>query len=354
MNSNIKVGRVIKVIEDLNRKEIYEENRHFRSFPISIFYPTIEKQETDITSLFHPAIHDAIDAFSKAGIGEEKLREVFISVKDNATPLQNTSFPVVLLSPGFGIDRDLYIEIITAIVQKGYIVVAISVPYDSFLTVFPNGKVIKQAERFPDDQSQIVMRMDDVRLVLDCLDKWNQEEFFNGIFDTDKIGMIGHSLGGATVFNLAAIEKRVRCAILLDASLHLLDEKMPNIPILNIRQEAASFEEYLTAIMEEEDDGASEIIAKRYIEKQLDMYEHLPASSSFIKVMGAHHLSFSTIGRLISDVSPDVTISIQELTSAFLEEFLKEERGTYSERINEKNRPLNIVEINGGGFPVIS
>ncbi|MGE8207187.1 alpha/beta hydrolase family protein [Heyndrickxia sp. NPDC080065] len=280
------------------------------------------------------------------------MKEVVISVKENAKPIQNASFPVVLLSPGFGIDRDLYIENITAIVQKGYIVITLSVPYDSFYTVFPNGKVVLQAERFPDDRSQIVTRMQDVHLVLDHLEKWNQEEFFNGIFDTNKIGVIGHSLGGATVFNLAAIDKRIRCAILFDASLHLIDDKIPNIPILNIRQEAASFKEYLHAIMDEEDCATSESIAKCYIEKQMNMYEHIPASSSFMKVIGANHLSFSTIGNLISDVSPDVTKTIQELTTVFLKEFLKEEQGTYSEWINGKNRPSNLVEINGSGLPV--
>lgn len=61
------------------------------------------------------------------------------------------------------------------------------------------------------------------------------------------------NLGGATVFNIAAIVDRIKCAILLDASVHLVENKMPIIPILNMRQEAASYEEYLNVIMDEED-----------------------------------------------------------------------------------------------------
>ncbi|MEK5175242.1 dienelactone hydrolase family protein [Heyndrickxia sp. FSL W8-0496] len=356
MFTNLKVGRVVKVVEDTSRKEIYTKGRGSRSFPISIFYPALENTitdiETNLISLFSPAIQEAIDIFSNVGIHIEKLKEVIISVKDHATPIPNTSFPVVLFSPGFGIDRDLYLEITTALVQKGYIVVAISVPYDSFLTVFPNGEVITQAERHPNDETQIKTRMQDVQLVVDSLEKWNQEKFFNGLFDTDKIAVLGHSLGGATVFNIAAIEERIRCAILYDASLHLIDHKMPNIPILNIRQEATSYEEYLDAILDEDDEEQSKNIAKRYIKKQMEMYEHLPKSSSFIKVIGAKHLSFSTISRLISDESPDVMKSIQELTIAFLQEFLSGNSGVYEDRINGQNRPTNCIKIDGSGLPI--
>ncbi|PKR85326.1 hypothetical protein CWO92_09025 [Heyndrickxia camelliae] len=211
---------------------------------------------------------------------------------------------------------------------------------------------ILQAERFPDDATQIATRMEDIQLVLDSLKQWNQEEFFNGIFNTNKIGVIGHSLGGATVFHLAATDKRVNCAILLDASLHVVDNKMPQVPTLNIRQEASSYIEYLNAIKDEEDNGTSEDVAKGYIEKQTEMYERLPAGSSFIKVKGAKHLSFSTIGRLISDIPSDVTATIEELIIVFLEEVLKEKQGFYSSIMNGKNRPIHAVDIDGAGLPI--
>ncbi|MCH1625387.1 alpha/beta hydrolase family protein [Ferdinandcohnia quinoae] len=354
MVSNLKVGRVIKVIDDFDRKEVFDDRKEFHSFPVSIYYPTNENTTNKpLTSLFEPAIEKAIEIFSMVGINEEKLKEVIISIKENAEPVQNTSYPVLLFSPGFGIDRDLYIESISAIVQKGYIVVAISVPYDSFATVFPDGEFIFQAEHFPDDQSQIESRMKDASLVLDHLEKWNQEEFFNGIFDTNRVGVMGHSLGGATVFNLATIDERLSCAVLYDASLFLVDNKIPNIPVLNLRQEASSYEEYLEAISGGDDAQTSEEIARVFIEKQKNMYDFLPASSSFMKVIGANHLSFSTIGRLLSGAeTPDVTKTINELTIAFLNDFLKGEKAAYSEWINGKDRPANLVEIDGSGFPV--
>jgi hypothetical protein len=104
--------------------------------------------------------------------------------------------------------------------------------------------------------------------------------------------------------------------------------------------------------MDEDDKSTSVAIAESYIKNQMHMYEDLPPNRSFMKVLGANHLAFSTIGRLISDVSTDVIKTIQEVVSAFLEEYLKGEQGTYSERIFDKNRPLNLVEIDGSGITI--
>ncbi|MBD8067848.1 alpha/beta hydrolase family protein [Bacillus sp. PS06] len=351
MNSSINVGRVTKVLVDKTRKEFYEENKEFRSFPISIFYPTEEiTTESNLISLFHTARNEAIDVFSKVGISKEQLNEVKTFVKEHAEPVRNISFPVLLLSPGFGIDRDLYIEVITAIVQKGYIVITVSVPYDSFLTVFTNNKIVYQAKEFPDDQTQVLTRMKDMQFVIEQLEKWNHEEYFNGLFDTSKIGALGHSLGGVSVLNLASIDNRIRCVILFDASLYLTGEKIPEIPVLNIRQEASSYDEFITMLMEEESKAVSEVIATTYIEKQLKLYEHLPVSRSFIKIIGANHLSFSTIGRFITEEPQHVMTSIQDITIAYLEEFLKGRTNIYLDKINGITRPIGVVEIDGRGL----
>lgn len=51
--------------------------------------------------------------------------------------------------------------------------------------------------------------------------------------------------------------------------------------------------------------------ADSYIKNQIEMYENSPTTCSFIKILGANHLSFSTIVRLVPDVSPNVTKTIR-------------------------------------------
>ena len=305
-----------------------------------------------LLSLFHPASDVAKTIFSKVGIDEEMLNTISISVVDNAMPELHRSIPVVIFSPGFGIDRDLYIETITSVVESGYAVVTVGVPYDSLFTVFPDGRVVLQAERFPNDDEQIRTRMQDIQLVIEHLKKWNEEGLLRGMFDMNKIGMMGHSLGGASVFKVGAVDDRVRCIILFDASLHLIGDEIPDVPLLNMRQEAASFPEYLETIRSEADDDTSELIAAAFIEGQRRLYDCLPSTGSFVKIVGANHLSFSTVGRLIGALPPSVTTAIQRVTVAFLKEFLNDEQGAYTDLIHGIHRPSNLVEINGIGLAV--
>jgi len=170
------------------------------------------------------------------------------------------------------------------------------------------------------------------------LERWNEDDFFYGMFDLNRIGAMGHSLGGTTVFDVAAKDKRIQCVILFDASLHLVGDQAPKIPVLSMRQEESW----------EWDDN----IATAYIEKQKWLYDHLPLTRSFVKIIGATHLSFATVGRLIGTAPPSVTLAIQQVTIAFLNEFLKGDQGAYMKFMRGVDRPSNVVEIDRIGLPV--
>ncbi|QSO53616.1 alpha/beta fold hydrolase [Alicyclobacillus curvatus] len=348
------VGRIVKVVRDVSRAEIYNTEEH-RSFPVSIYYPSLTSREnvpaSTILSLFHPATNQALDLFSDVGIEEDMLTSVKIPVVQNGHPKAVGPLPVVIFSPGFGIDRDLYVEVVTRVVQSGYVVVAVGAPYDSFLTVYPDGTVTAQANKHPSDNDQLEVRMKDIRLVMEQLDEWN-EDSLRGLLAVDRIAMMGHSLGGAAAFNVAATDERVQCVVLLDASLHLIHHKVRNFSVLNIRQEAASYSDYFDVMRAEEDEETSERIARAYIENQTWLYNQLPETKSFVKIVGANHLSFSTISRLISSAEPKVMSAIQELICSFVDEFVQAKHGVYTKFMTGATRPSNVVAIDGAGIPM--
>lgn len=363
------IGRMVKVLVDETRAEPFDNTGGCRTFPVSVFYPATEVSEEaeNLLSLFRPAEDEAVRLFSEVEVSKDKLQQFRIPVVDNAPPhFKSGPLPVVIFSPGFGLDRDLYIEVITALVKAGYLVVTVGAPYDTIFTVFPDGRIVLQAESPSDKEDQtaalktlITVRFADVQLVMKHLATWNEEdERVRGKFDLDRVGLVGHSLGGATVYHVAAADTPVRCVVLLDGSLHLLDSQKVAVPLLSMRQDAASYDEFLT-LMHRDSESFPEVVdeskrqlARAFCDGQNQLYDDAQAIKSFVKVIGTEHMSFSTVGSLISDVHRDAIEAIQATTVAFLDEFLNGKLGSFSSFLQGVHRPVNVVEIDRDGNPV--
>lgn len=350
----MSVGRVVRTVVDSARLETLDDSHTYRSFPVSIFYPTDEQNSvgkpTHLLSLFHAARDDVRTILSKMGLNEHNLTEFPVSIIDNAVPrLTDRNLPVVIFSPAFGIDRDLYVEGITTIVEAGFIIVTVGTPHEGIFTVFPDGRVVRQSEKvaetdfsdFENLKNLIQVRVEDIRNVIDQLQVWNSENNGYYKFDTNRIGVMGHSLGGAAVFKVAASDNRVKCAVLLDASLHLIDHIPFELPLLNVRQQAATLSELL--------EDMREAVATAYIDGQNWLYKAASRGNNFVKIVGADHMSFSTFG-ILANGDQSVIRSIQPLCTSFLEEFLAGTIGAYSRFINDHDKSSNVIVIDGDGF----
>ena len=61
----------------------------------------------------------------------------------DAAPLtRRGGWPVVLFSPGFGVERELYAGLVEDLASHGYVVVAIDHPHDASIVEFPDGHVV--------------------------------------------------------------------------------------------------------------------------------------------------------------------------------------------------------------------
>lgn len=350
------VGRLVKVLADSSRLETLSDLQEQRVFPVSIFYPaspdTIVNQNSKLLSLFDPASNEIKNILVDMGISEEKIIGFSVPVADNINfDPAYTSCPVVVFSPAFGVDRDMYIELVTALVESGYIVISVGTPHESLFTVFPDGKVVRQSKQVANQdftdfavlKEFVRIRAEDVRYVIEYLATWNADNnLLRNKLDLSRIGVIGHSLGGAAVFDAAIQDDRLQCVILLDASLHLLNNSILDAPLLNIRQEAASLPELRESMRE--------VVATAYIDGQRRLYDSLNSPKSFMKIIGSDHMSFSTLGTLASGESSRHVIStMQQATIAFLKEHLSGESGAYTKFLGE-NRPANLIEIDGEGI----
>ena len=144
----------------------------------------------------------------------------------NALPLRRAGgWPVVLFSTGYGIERQLYTGLVEDLASHGYVVVAIDHPHDANIVAFPDGHTVsigKVGESNNAISNALTVRIADTRYVLDALtrlDRDSRRDAFFGILNLDRIGMFGHSLGGATAAATMLTDRRIDAGLDMDGFL---------------------------------------------------------------------------------------------------------------------------------------
>lgn len=163
----------------------------------------------------------------------------------------NDSFPLVIFSHGaFGYYQSNY-STYSELASHGYIVVALDHPHHSFFTTDTSGAAVivdtnfindvmrindieSEEEAFMLSHEWLKLRTDDENFVLDTIidaaksrslnSAWNTDDAdtINKVvaeIDIDKIGLFGHSLGGATSVSLGRERKDVDAVIVLDGTM---------------------------------------------------------------------------------------------------------------------------------------
>ncbi len=125
--------------------------------------------------------------------------------------------PVVLYSPGFGLERTSSTALVEDLASHGYVVVTVDHTYDAQLVEFPDGRIAARAVPPDTDIARaLAVRVADSRFVLDRL---TRTVLPHGItVDPARIGMLGHSLGGAAAADTMRADRRVRAGINMDGT----------------------------------------------------------------------------------------------------------------------------------------
>ena len=161
------------------------------------------------------------------------------------------TWPVLFFSPGLSIPREQYTALSADLASCGYVVVALSVPYESSVSVLAGGRVVGQTI-YPDVMGPpphpalerlIDIRAADSRFVLDQLSRLAQLEPGSplaGHLDLRHVGIVGHSIGGATAVQVMASDPRFKVGVDLDGKLFGTEPKARlNRPFLWIQSGAA-------------------------------------------------------------------------------------------------------------------
>jgi dienelactone hydrolase len=142
----------------------------------------------------------------------------------NDTPIAPGLFPVIIFSPGYDGVYQIYTSFIEDIVSHGFVVMSINHPYVSGITVFPDGRTVGLASVPTDPVEQTAFFnmslrtiVGDAKFVLDTIAKMNESDpMFSGHFDLSRVGMYGHSFGGANTAVCCYEDARFKAGLTLE------------------------------------------------------------------------------------------------------------------------------------------
>lgn len=147
------------------------------------------------------------------------------------------SYPVVIMRAGASAEVASYSTLAEDLASHGYVVVGFDAPYRTHVVVFPDGRVMRRVpENDPElclgmtgqERARCVERLQrawtaDTAFVLDRLERLNGQDAsgkFTGRLDITRVGVFGHSFGGATALQFCHEDRRCKAGIDVDGAPH--------------------------------------------------------------------------------------------------------------------------------------
>lgn len=226
------------------------------------------------------------------------------SLLDADVSSQQRSYPVVIMRAGASLEVWNYSTLAEDLASHGYVVVGIDVPYRAFVVAFPDGRVIRRLPennpelcigRAREEQSRCVNRFltawtADIGYVLDRLGQLNASDpsrRFTGRLDMTRVGIFGHSFGGAQAAQFCSQDPRCKAGIDVDGSLHgsVIQSGIP-MPFMFLGSGEGDFS------------SSAEV---RQVEFDIkSVYDRLPKNGRLrVSIRGANHFTFSDDGALL-------------------------------------------------------
>lgn len=225
------------------------------------------------------------------------------SVRDPDVSPQQRSYPVVIMRAGASSGVLNYSTLAEDLASHGYVVVGFDAPYRTSLVVFPDGRVMtRMQQNNPEicvvpDRAQLercVSRVmtawiGDIRFVLDRLARLNASDSsgtFAARVDMTRVGVFGHSLGGAVAAQFCHEDSRCTAGIDIDGA--------PHGSVI----QAGLSQPFMFLLSDHRDESDT---ASNQIRGDIQsIYDHMPSDRRLrVAIRGAFHFTFSDDGALL-------------------------------------------------------
>jgi|ERR1700674_2654623 len=215
------------------------------------------------------------------------------STSDPEVWSEQRSYPVVIMRAGGGAFTTDYTTLAKDLASHGYIVVGFDAPYRTSVVVFPDKRVVTRPpadnpENLHGDQpDRLINRLlpmwtSDTKFVVSQLQRLNAADpsgKFTGWLDMQRLGMFGHSFGGATALQFCHDDSRCKAGIDIDGA-----------PYGSVIREGLT-QPFMFVLSDHGDLSAPD---NRPIFANIrSIYDRLPNGRLLITIRGANHFSFS-------------------------------------------------------------
>jgi len=227
-----KIGTVIYDWIDHERDEVLTpDTNDKRELMVQIWYPTDTKAKGS-TSAYHPESDIFAQGYSQMFGFPKPLFQSLGYVKTHAIEnaaisITESSYPVLIFSHGLTGNKMQNTFQIEQLVSHGYIVVGIDHTYSSTVSVFPDGRVAPlmtlDIQSIADLDNANKQWVEDAKFVLDQVEQLavnDPDQRFTDRIDMERVGMFGHSFGGATSVQALMTDSRIKAAINMDGALY--------------------------------------------------------------------------------------------------------------------------------------
>jgi predicted dienelactone hydrolase len=223
------------------------------------------------------------------------------SLPSVAVSLQQRSYPVVIMRAGGSLEVWHYSTLGENLASHGYVVVGLDAPYRTGLVGFPDGRVIARTpennpELFEGEElTRLANRLlaawtGDMAFVVDRLEQLNARDpsgRFTGRLDMTRVGVFGHSIGGAQAAQFCSQDSRCKAGIDVDGSLH------GSVIQTGIHKP-------FMFLLSGHGDFSSDAEVRQILADIQSVYDRLPADGRLrVVIRGANHFTFSDDGALL-------------------------------------------------------
>jgi pimeloyl-ACP methyl ester carboxylesterase len=214
-----KVGTLSLEAIDTSRLDPYAPTPQNRRLMLSFFYPTSDDNRPFAAYFSSPKIAADCDECDHLPYGTTARYQP--QAYDH-TQVKSGPLPIILFSPGFGVYRESYTIVLENLASEGYFCVSIGHTYDTTIH-FPDGEVVWQIGWLgmePDLATRV--RAQDAAFALDQLSNATFMAQIHGLghrtLDVSRVGMFGHSIGGAAALEAMGLDARIVGGVNLDGA----------------------------------------------------------------------------------------------------------------------------------------